>query len=262
MKFHQVDPGKKSITRLLATFFTCSILVSVFRLFGAKEKITSCDQNLLRPVITSPTPHKSYKSPCETAAWPDTGKNTRATVSGIDFNIYVYDHSSVRDVVSGSIKSSAAWEKPDTERILQLLSRNGDGVLLDVGANLGWFTMSALHLGHKVISFEPFIRNVEMLCASLTELPDALNFSHFRLYNLGLDIRSRTCELFQQKTRNIGDTHSICDSESKQQFIQKGYAPLGWMNTTTLDAALENGLFDFVDHIDVMKVDVEALSTR
>jgi FkbM family methyltransferase len=117
--------------------------------------------------------------------------------------------------------------------------------------------MVALHLGHKVISFEPFKSNVEMLCASLTELPEELKFSHFRLFNLGLDIRARTCELFQQKTRNIGDTHSVCDSESKQQFIQKGYAPLGWMNTTTLDEALENGLFDFADHIDVMKVDVE-----
>ena len=248
-------------SRSIATFCTCVVLLSALRLFRAKSaNDASCQRTVghnvtqIEPVIVSPSPLNTYKSPCENAALPTTGKKTRAHVSGVDFNIFVYDHVSVRDIVSGSIKSSGAWEKGDTERIMKILSRNSVGVLLDIGANLGWFTMVGLHLGHKVISFEPFISNVQMMCASVRELQDTLNF---RLYNLGLDIRARTCELFQKKTQNIGDTHSICDPASREQFIQKGYAPLGWMNTTTLDSALESGLFDSVDHIDVMKVDVE-----
>ena len=49
----------------------------------------------------------------------------------------------------------------------------------------------------------------------------------------------------------------MCDGASRSQFIKKGYASLGWMNTTTLDIALEEGHFSHVGHVDVMKVDVE-----
>ena len=186
--------------------------------------------------------------------WPDSGSKSRASVSGIEFNIFVYDGTGIGDFVSGNIKHSGSWEKQDTEQIMNILSKGSDGVLLDVGANLGWFSLTALHLGHKVIAFEPFISNIELLCASSTELSSAENL---RLYNLGLDYRTRNCELFQKKARNIGDTHSVCDIDSRRQFLEKGYSPLGWMNTSTLDDALTDGLFEFADHIDVMKVDVE-----
>ena len=197
----------------------------------------------------------THDSPCKTADRPNTGKQTRAFVAGVKFDIYIYDHASVGDIVSHSIKRSGSWEKTDTEKIMSHLSRSKEGVLLDVGANLGWFTVTALQLGHKVFSFEPFNSNVELLCASIAEIKDL--DERFRLYNLGLDYRSRSCELFQQKDRNIGDTHSICDESARKQFINKGYLPLGWMNTTTLDDALSDGFFDLADHIDVMKVDVE-----
>lgn len=63
--------------------------------------------------------------------------------------------------------------------------------------------------------------------------------------------------LFQQKGVNIGDTHSICNEKTRESFIQMQYTQLGWMNTTTLDDALLEGLFDLYSGIDVMKMDVE-----
>ena len=105
--------------------------------------------------------------------------------------MFVYAASSgVRDIVSESISSNGSWERGDTEKLMSLLphdealhgekidgSARKKGVFLDVGANVGWFSMVALRLGHEVIAFEPFDSNVELICASLGE--------NFHLHQLG-----------------------------------------------------------------------------
>ena len=137
-------------------------------------------------------------------------------------------------------------------------------MLLDIGANVGWFSMVALQLGHSVIAFEPFEKNAELICASKEIATQSHNLHLHRVLVsrsglcLGLDFKKRHCELFQQRNVNIGDTHSICDEETRRQFSARGYARLGWMNTTTLDDALLEGFFDGIKApIDVMKIDVE-----
>lgn len=189
------------------------------------------------------------------------GKSTRARVLNTQFDMFVYGGTSgVRDIVSDSISGSGAWERPETETLMSLLSKDKNGTtrgsFLDVGANIGWFSMVALHLGHDVIAFEPFQSNVDLICASLESVspPTA---KKFRLHQIGLDTKRRECELFQQKHINIGDTHAVCDEKTRAHFLGAGYASLGWMNTTTLDDAFVDGAFDHLDRIDVMKIDVE-----
>jgi len=207
---------------------------------------------------------------------PSYARRVEANVAGKRFDMFVYDaNNSVRDIVSESIASRRAWEREDTERLMRLFpchdtagdfdSTNSSkcdassfsgkrGVLLDVGANIGWFSMVALHLGHAVIAFEPFEKNAELICASKEVASTSQNL---HLHRLGLDFKKRNCELFQQRNVNIGDTHSICDEETRRQFSTRGYTRLGWMNTTTLDDALLEGAFDGVHGIDIMKIDVE-----
>ena len=212
-------------------------------------------------------------------------KRVGARVAGVSFDMYVYGGtSSVRDIVSESIASRGTWEREETERLMRLFPceeeeeetasapltnasfakickpksfRGKKGVFVDVGANVGWFSMVALSLGHSVIAFEPFERNVELMCASLNALETKSARRRFTLHRRGLDYKQRACELFQQETVNVGDTHSICDEETRRQFSARGYARLGWMNTTTLDDALLEGAFDGVHGIDIMKIDVE-----
>ena len=198
------------------------------------------------------------------------GRRVHASTAGKQFDMFVYAASSgVRDIVSESISSNGSWERGDTEKLMSLLphdealhgekidgSARKKGVFLDVGANVGWFSMVALNLGHDVIAFEPFESNVELMCASLGDTMSSLG-ENFHLHQLGLDFKPRRCELFQQRHVNIGDTHSVCDDKTRAHFLGNGYASLGWMNTTTLDDALLTGLFDHVERVDVMKIDVE-----
>ena len=192
------------------------------------------------------------------------GQIVRARTVRTQFNMHVYSKARVKDIVSNTIEQAGAWEADDTEKLMSILSGDSvasapeaakTGVLVDVGANIGWFTLVALHLGHAVVAFEPFERNAELLCSSVQAVH---NYKpRFRLVRLGLDHKERECELFQQMDVNIGDTHSVCDSETKKTFVEKNYQSLGWMNTTTLDDALRSGTFSMIDRVDVMKIDVE-----
>lgn len=197
---------------------------------------------------------------CAFSASPSDGKAFPAKVLDTSFDIVVYHADSINDLVSDQIKSNGAWEKQATEHLMNLMPCSGvscsQKVFVDVGANIGWFSLTALHLGYTVVAFEPFKRNVELLCESLKTVRPHL-LEKIRLYNLGLDFTTRNCELFQEAKVNIGDTHSVCDEAMRASIIKGGYESLGWMNTTTLDAAVNNGLFDLISHIDVMKMDVE-----
>ena len=185
----------------------------------------------------------------------------RAKVLGTEFDMYVYSHESVRDIVSDSIKASGSWEKRETQMLMNLVSCASSDecskhVFLDVGANIGWYSLTAANLGYSVISFEPFQSNLGLICSS-SRLLDEMTAKRMTVFNVGLDFKPRQCELFQQSSINIGDTHSVCDGASRSLFIEKGYTSLGWMNTTTLDIALEDGHFNHWAQVDIMKVDVE-----
>jgi len=208
----------------------------------------------LRPHFPDPCIGGLYPTPAE-------GKMVRAKALGTEFGMYVYDHESVRDIVSDSIKASGSWELRETQMLLSLVSCDSSGdcskrVFLDVGANIGWYSLTAANLGYLVMSFEPFRSNLGLICSSSRQLDD-ITAKRLTVFNVGLDFKPRHCELFQQKLINIGDTHSVCDGASRSKFIGKGYTSLGWMNTTTLDITFEEGHFDHVGHVDVMKVDVE-----
>lgn len=147
---------------------------------------------------------------CAFSASPSDGIAFPAKVLDTSFDIVVY-HA---DLVSDQIKSNGAWEKQATEQLMNLMPCSGvscsQKVFVDVGANIGWFSLTALHLGYTVVAFEPFKRNVELLCESLKTVRPHL-LEQIRLYNLGLDFTTRNCELFQEAKVNIGDTHSVCD---------------------------------------------------
>ena len=186
---------------------------------------TSSDKQGELAPSAPPTPKREVNddvcSVLDRARRDHLGRRVHASAAGKRFDMFVYAASSdVRDIVSESISSTGSWERGDTEKLMPVLPHDDEelhgekidgswrkkGVFLDVGANVGWFSMVALNLGHEVIAFEPFESNVELMCALLGE--------NFHLHQLGLDFKPRRRELFQQRHVNIGDTHSVCDDKT------------------------------------------------
>ncbi len=66
------------------------------------------------------------------------------------------DGTLFRDAVTEAIREHGCWEPDETEIILELLppSQAGSGYFVDVGAQLGYYSLIAASRGYKVIAFE------------------------------------------------------------------------------------------------------------
>ena len=70
--------------------------------------------------------------------------------------MYIYNNE---DIVSNGIKTSKSWEKVETKKLLSVLQsysslkkiKNEDIYLLDIGANVGWYTFFLAKYGYKIL---------------------------------------------------------------------------------------------------------------
>ena len=168
-------------------------------------------------------------------------------LSSRPFCLHLLSH----DIVSDRIATTGSWMPQQTKFISMLLndSPSKPAVFLDIGANIGWFTVIMSVLGHRVIAIEPMESNVELMRASL----QASQISHnVTIHSRGLDVTPGKCILYSDN-HNVGDGHTACGISSEKDantLVPAGYSIRQVINTTRLDALVNQ-------NIDVIKIDVE-----
>ena len=86
-------------------------------------------------------------------------QKVNARLKNISFDMYVYKEN---DFVSGSIRSVGSWEESSTNNIMKCLEyysnkkqlSKKDITILDIGANIGWYSFYFAKAGYELISFE------------------------------------------------------------------------------------------------------------
>jgi FkbM family methyltransferase len=151
----------------------------------------------------------------------------------------------LRDVVGRTILRRAAYEPDLTTWLLAGFKPDTDSVFVDVGANIGWFSLQAARSGKvgRVVAIEPDAGNQRLLQANIQR------------NRLGARIDAISCaagaepglaRLHQYKASNHG-RHSL--------LVQHGYGS-SWVPVEPLDVLLDRlGLGDAP--IAAIKVDVE-----
>lgn len=138
------------------------------------------------------------------------------------------------------------YETDVTNGAVQILSADPNGIVVDVGANIGWFTMLGCSLGHKVVAFEPNPMNQIRVCEAL-EL-NGWGADDVLMYPLGVG---------EQASRL---TLSYGSNPGEGSFLRKGGKGMvtGQIDIITLDSVAEERrwLSDSVQ-IALMKIDVE-----
>ena len=71
--------------------------------------------------------------------------------------------------ISATILAGELWEPFVREPLIQAIKGQSLPVFIDVGANVGYFTHTALAMGARVISFEPIRANMGPLMATIEE---------------------------------------------------------------------------------------------
>jgi FkbM family methyltransferase len=137
------------------------------------------------------------------------------------------------------------WEGQEVQSIIWSLAdaeRQGikDPVLLDIGANLGVFALTAAALGYEVIAFEAMERNQKAMYSSLCASP-ALQ-ERITLFPFALGAEEATCSVISDKA-NVADGHVACAESTRQSLLMEGYVERGKMHVVTLG--------DYMDGVDV-----------
>lgn len=78
----------------------------------------------------------------------------------------IYDiHQDV--FISNSLHTSRLWEPNMTKLLHKILNKNSIMTVIDVGANIGYFSLLAASLGHHVVAIEPVQQNLQKFAKAI-----------------------------------------------------------------------------------------------
>ena len=171
----------------------------------------------------------------------DSPTAVRLNISRISSPLQLYVHGEQDKYVSRQIREQGIWEPYETALVLEFLQRGS--VFVDVGANIGYFTVLAASVvgdQGRVIAFEPDTANFRLLQASceLNEIQ-----SRVEAVEAGLSSAASAGQLYLSED-NLGD-HQI-------------YAGQG--DRDSLPITLHNGsdyLRPRIQKLDLLKVDTQ-----
>ena len=178
-------------------------------------------------------------------------KLVKADLLDKKFDMYAYKSE---DIVSVVISNSNQWEPYDSKKLINALNyysslkniANDNIYVLDIGANIGWYTLFLGKFGYKILSFEPSDVNMYILRKNFC-LNQDLNIT---LISKGLYTEEKQCDFYISKG-NIGDGLVFCDKNSTIPYhlIKNGKAYL-----TRLSNYID---FLSTKNLALIKIDVE-----
>lgn len=153
-------------------------------------------------------------------------KKAKANFMNNSFEMFVYKE---KDIVSEDIIKMGEHEGTDTNNILNALFyyskklkiKREDIYIIDVGANIGWYTFYLGIYGYNIISFEPSIINSYILKKNF-----CLNkYFNITIINKGLYNEDKKCDIYSRPD-NEGNGYVICENANnniiKNNFIKRG----------------------------------------
>jgi FkbM family methyltransferase len=167
------------------------------------------------------------------------------------YDIYVFSGS---DAVSKSIIKRKKWEGYSTLKVLEALnfytnktkSKNEDLYILDIGANIGWYSFYLGKYGYNIMSFEPSERNFYILKKNYCLNRDI----NITIINKGLYTSEEACNYYEH-IRNKGNGMVICHRRNNIPRILK-------KKTEIILTKLSNFIpFLSQKNVVFMKIDVE-----
>ena len=170
--------------------------------------------------ITEQNKFCNYKNLYFNSIFDESIRLTNVKFYNKEFKMNVYRRN---DVVSNNILRTKTWESLTTKNILNALFyytkkynlSNNDSYIIDIGANVGWFSFFLSKYKYKIIAFEPSQLNYYILRKNFCINRD----SNIILINKGLYTEDKKCDLYNLKG-NIGNGMIICDNVNKTSSLK------------------------------------------
>ncbi|KAJ8303199.1 hypothetical protein KUTeg_019595 [Tegillarca granosa] len=223
-----------------------------------KVNNASCIDNTFRSVYSYQTKWKINTDVCNGCF--NFVKTRLKTSKGV-IPIHVYTPKEDK-FVSSRIIQYGLFEAPKIDLLLKYLKSDPSLNFIDIGANLGVFTLNVAKFGRKVLAVEALNKNVQHLCLSVRDgkLQNNIKIIHNALsdksgvtVNLGVDVN------------NMGGTFVDDEAENTKKVKQYWHLEIGGtygsVNTFTLDNLLDlEEMKDFKNVI--IKIDIEGFEYK
>ncbi|CAC5392215.1 unnamed protein product [Mytilus coruscus] len=160
--------------------------------------------------------------------------------------------------VSGLLISSGHFEAETSSIMLDLLNSDPKLNLIDIGANIGVFTLSAAKMGRKVLAVEALDRNIRHICTSVAEggLQDKVTLVHNAISN-----SNGVANLGVHKN-NMGGTFVDIDSDHIKKLKAGGaQGTYGTVHTIKMDDLLKIPGIENFQNV-VVKMDIEGFEAK
>ena len=203
----------KSENKIKALFLLSLIFILIFlnlNDFKYKE-----NNNILIPYIKQQKDYcKNYKKYYNKII-EDQINITKVKIQSQSYEIYLYKKGGF---IKDTVEKTGSFEENESINVLNALQyygfkkniiNNKDIFMLDIGANMGWYTSFLGKFGYSIISFEPFETYYYVLFKNY-----CLNNmgSNVVIVTKGIDVEEKDCHYYIQKG-NLGNGMTICDHE-------------------------------------------------
>jgi FkbM family methyltransferase len=181
-------------------------------------------------------------------------KLQKVIFNNITCDMFIYKQN---DGVSRIMYQSKVWEKQETDYILEALAyyskKNNisekDIYIMDIGGNIGWYTIILGKYGYKIITFEPNKINFYILNKNYC-LNKELNIT---LINKGIFPEEKKCYIHSKKT-NIGNGKINCNKKPNEKYVNNGEIIL---------TKLSNYIPFFINkNLALIKIDIEGTEEK
>jgi len=175
---------------------------------------------------------------------------TAKGAQGKDFQILVHAKN---DIVSHHLLTTGFWEGDHlgAAEAFHLRTQNGKAPsprrYIDIGANLGYFTLLAASRGYEVTALEAMQKNAAIQNVSLCANPKLEQLVTLR--NVGLADKPGKCFIVSDN-KNQADGIMRCDIKKREDFKQEGYQIRGEIKLETMNTIVKGDYF-------MMKIDIE-----
>ena len=209
------------------------------------------DENILQQIKSQQIEFCNNESKYIKIEYEKQIKLIKAALLDKKFNMYIYNSE---DIVSNVISKRKCWESTETKKLINALNyysslkniTNNNIYILDIGSNVGWYTLFLGKLGYKILSFEPSDVNMYILRKNFC-LNQDLNIT---LIKKGLYTEEKKCDFYISKG-NIGDGWVFCD---KNITIPNHLIKSGETYLTKLSNYIE---FLSTKNLALIKIDIE-----
>lgn len=155
---------------------------------------------------------------------------------------------------AGILYTGLYYEQHKTEEIRKLMSTRDTsmkGLFVDVGANIGWFSLYVAALGRHVIAFEPDTRNVRKLHQSI----QANAFTNILVQPYGAGASDATL-YFASRLTNMG-MGAFIETHDKQNSTELARLPI-----RRVDGVLNVAKAPWNQRVALVKIDVEGFEAH